>query len=108
MKPNYIKKRRSRLEVCLDVLRAMNKGENKPTRIMSASNLSWNQLHREFDRMIRLDLIREINIKEIKNNPKYDKRSKHSYEITKKGLKILRYLKNDVSKLEKILKIEQI
>lgn len=36
--------RRSRLEIYVDVLRAINRGINKPTRIMFATNLSWKTL----------------------------------------------------------------
>ena len=40
--------RRSKLEIMLTVLRAVNDGETKPTKIMYASNMSWNLTQRVF------------------------------------------------------------
>ena len=33
--------KRSRLEICVEVLQIINRGVHKPTRIMYKSNLSW-------------------------------------------------------------------
>lgn len=37
-------KRRSKMEIYMDVLRIINHGVNKPTRIMYAANISWKNL----------------------------------------------------------------
>ena len=72
--------KRSRLEIYLDVLRAIKKGVNKPTRIMYKTNLSWTPLQEILNSMISQGLIIK---KENKN--------KRLYEITEKGLNVLRY-----------------
>ena len=44
-----MKRRRSKLEVYLDVLWTIKNGTRKPTRIMYESNLSWKPLQRTLD-----------------------------------------------------------
>ena len=73
-------KKRSRLEICIDILRVLKKGERKPTRIMYKTNLSWKPLQEILESMISQGLIIK---KENKN--------KRLYEITEKGLNVLRY-----------------
>jgi len=41
--------KRSKLELYIDVLRVIKKGQSKPTRIMYSSNLSWNPLKEALD-----------------------------------------------------------
>ena len=55
--------RRSKLQIFEDILRAIESGEYKPTRIMYKSNLSWNSLNKILNSMIDLDLIEEKNVK---------------------------------------------
>ena len=52
-----IAKRRSTLEVRLEILDIIHKGETKPTRIMSATNMSWKQLQQEFQQLLEGELI---------------------------------------------------
>jgi len=73
-------KKRSRLEIYIDILRVLKKGERKPTRIMYKTNLSWTPLQEILNSMISQGLIIK---KENKN--------KRLYEITEKGLNVLRY-----------------
>ncbi len=77
--------RRSRLEICLDILRAVQKGVNKPTRIMYAVNISWNPLQKVLGSLVSAGFIGEIE-------SKGDKRTTRRYEITQSGLNVLRYL----------------
>jgi predicted transcriptional regulator len=44
--------RRSRLEIYFDVLKALDKGVDKPTRLMYKANLSWSSLQDTFDTLI--------------------------------------------------------
>jgi len=83
--------KRSRLEIYLDVLRAIKKGVNKPTRIMYKTNLSWTPLQEILNSMISQGLIIK---KENKN--------KRLYEITEKGLNVLRYF----NKVREMMTIE--
>jgi predicted transcriptional regulator len=73
-------RKRSKLEIYLAILRTISKGENKPTRIMYRTNLSWILLQQIFESLISQDLIKEIELKERKE-----------YEITEKGRKVIRY-----------------
>ena len=73
-------KKRSRLEICIDILRVLKKGERKPTRIMYKTNLSWKPLQEILESMTSQEIIKKIEV---------NKRKK--YVITEKGLNVLRY-----------------
>lgn len=66
--------RRSILEIYFDVLEAIDKGTDKPTRIMYETNLSWTALGSVLDTLINSDFIREEKRKSSKR-----------YHITEKG-----------------------
>ena len=72
--------RRSRLEIYFDVLKVIDKGTDKPTRIMYETNLSWTSLCSVFDTLINSDFIREEKWKSSKR-----------YHITEKGRNALSY-----------------
>lgn len=72
--------KRSKLEIYLDVLRAIKKGTHKPTRIMYRTNLSWRPLMEVLDSLAAQDLIA------------VEKEGSHKlYEITEKGQNVLNY-----------------
>ncbi len=73
--------RRSKLQIFEDVLRAIDSGEYKPTRIMYKSNLSWNPLNKILNSMINLGLVEERDVK----GRKY-------FFITEKGKEFLELL----------------
>lgn len=93
--------RRSKLQICLDVLWSIKNGTSKPTQIMYESNLSWRPLQHILKLLVSKELIIEID---TRNTRKTDKRTKRRYEITQKGENIVRYLNRakDLLKLEKI------
>ena len=72
--------RRSRLEIYFDVLKAIDKGTDKPTRIMYETNLSWTVLCSVFDALINSDFISAEK-----------KKSSKRYHITEKGRNALSY-----------------
>ena len=72
--------RRSRLEIYFDLLKVVERGVDKPTRIMYRSNLSWPRLQKYLDSLVRHDLLVENEINE-----------KRRYRITEKGFKVLKY-----------------
>ena len=72
--------RRSRLEIYFDVLKAIDKGTDKPTRIMYETNLSWTSVCSVFDALNNIDYIREEKRKTSKR-----------YYITEKGRNALSY-----------------
>ncbi len=51
--------RRSRQLIYFDVLKAIEEGTDKPTRIMFEANLSWSSLCSVFDTLINGGFIRE-------------------------------------------------
>ena len=73
-------KKRSRLQMYLDVLGVIGNGIQKPTHIMYKSNLSWIPLKDILNSLIAQGLIvkREIN-------------HRKRYEIAEKGRNVLRY-----------------
>jgi predicted transcriptional regulator len=92
-----MKRRRSKLEVYLDVLWTIKNGTRKPTRIMYESNLSWKPLQRTLDSLISQALIDEYTPSGLR-----DKRTSTCYELTQKGENVLMYFK----KAEDLLEIE--
>jgi len=81
-------KKRSRLEMYLNVLETVDSGIDKPTNIMYRCNLSWVPMQEILALLIEKDLIREV-----------EGGSKKTYEITERGRDLLRYLGNVVDVL---------
>lgn len=79
-------RRRSKLEIYLDVLWTIKSGTTKPTRIMYGSNLSWKPLQRILQSMKEQELIAKIDAKDGR-----DKRTNTRYEITQKGENVIQY-----------------
>lgn len=85
--------RRSRLEIMLDVLTAVQNGEKKPTRIMYAANLSWTPTQRILSSLVQQGLLSErVNTG--------GGRSKRRYEITEKGVEVLDYFEGSKEVLD--------
>jgi predicted transcriptional regulator len=76
--------RRSKLDLVLGVLRAVRDGVDKPTRIMYAVNLSWKPTQKILDSLVGQGLLSE-------SEETGSRRSKKKYEITEKGVGVLRY-----------------
>ena len=95
-------RRRSKLEIYLDVLWVIKNGTRKPTRIMYGANLSWKPLQRILDSMMSQDLIREVDASHSR-----DKRTNIFYEITQKGENVVKYFNRakDLLELEEVSKI---
>ena len=96
------RRRRSQLEIYLDVLWTIKKGDKKPTRIMYGANLSWKPLQRILDSMADQGLINEF----IPKNNK-DRRTNTCYELTQKGENVISYFNRakDLIDIETIARI---
>ena len=81
-------RKRSRLEMYLDVLEKVNAGISRPTNIMYKCNLSWRPLREILRSLTERGLIEEIE----KHNRKY-------YVVTEKGKESLFYLKKLIQML---------
>lgn len=81
--------RRSRLEIMLGILAAIKGGEDKPTRIMYATNTSWKRTQ------IILSQLVEQGLLEMRIRPGLSKRR---YTITERGVDVLDYFEkaNDI------------
>jgi predicted transcriptional regulator len=88
-------RRRSRLEIFLDVLGIIKGGTRKPTRIMYGANLSWKPLQGILRSMVAQGLIVEVDAAANR-----DKRTTTLYEITQKGENIIRYFNRAMDLLE--------
>jgi len=84
----HIMTRRSRLEICLEILWIIKNGTSKPTRIMYGANLSWKPCSQILSFLLSQGLIREIDTQGLR---KRDRRTSKLYEITQKGENIIRY-----------------
>ena len=73
-------RKRSRLEIYLDVLRAVKSGVNKPTGIMYRCNLSWTTLNKILASLTNQNLIQAVWNEQ-----------KKSYVITGRGRQALTY-----------------
>ncbi len=83
---NYMKNRRSKLEIYLDVLNVIKEGNTKPTRIMYGANLSWKLLQGILGSLVSQGLIEETDLSASR-----DKRTNRIYHVTKKGDSVIRY-----------------
>lgn len=73
-------KRRSKLELYLEVLRAINKGVNKPTNIMYKCNLSWMNLREILNSLLGQNLINVVM-----------EDGRRLYRLTERGREVLEY-----------------
>ena len=80
-------KRRTRLEIYFDVLRAIKNGNDRKTRMMHAANISGHRLNEILD-----SLICQGFIEELKTLHWGDKQISVKYDFTPKGEKIMNYL----------------
>ncbi|MEM2342104.1 MAG: archaellum operon transcriptional activator EarA family protein [Candidatus Bathyarchaeia archaeon] len=76
-------KKRSKMELYLEVLRTISRGVNKPTNIMYKCNLSWMN-----SREILNSLVEQNLVTVIENN------NRRIYRITERGRKVLEYFEN--------------
>ena len=80
--------RRSKLEIYFEIVDTIDRGIDKPTRIMYKTNLSWITLHQIFDVLINGGFISEENSKNSKR-----------YYITDKGRRALSYHRRSIEGL---------
>ena len=76
--------------MAIEVLSVVAKGENRPTRIMYASNLSWTSLKSKLDLLLEKGY---VDVEFVSNRNKL-------YSITSKGIEVLRYYKRIESLVE--------
>ena len=90
-------RRRSQLEIKLNILSSVMNGVDKPTRIMYAANMSWRPVQKILSNLVEQGLLeRQVNLESNK--------SKSRYAVTEKGIHVLDYFK----KAKEILPIEEI
>lgn len=80
------------------MLSVVKDGVDKPTRIMYAANLSWRPTQRILKSLVQQGFLQMIE-------KTGSKRSKRKYEITEKGINIIRYFEGaqDLLDLEEII-----
>ncbi|MCK4317938.1 hypothetical protein KAV46_01550 [Candidatus Bathyarchaeota archaeon] len=74
--------RRSSFQIAIDVLSVIHHGESRPTRIMYASNLSWNTLKSTIDLLVNKGYAEEAG--DMRGRGK-------QYHITHSGTNVLKY-----------------
>jgi len=86
-----------RLQIYLDVLRAINDGTEKPTRIMYQARLSWGILNDSLSSLVRQGHVEAV---EVALHKRW--RSGKIYRITQKGESTLKYFEQgeDLFRLE--------
>ncbi len=105
MLQEIVKKRRSKMEIYLEILSVLQSGETKPTRIMTKTNMAWAQIQREFRDLEEKDLIEIEETPEPGFRKKKDKRSKLQYSLTRKGANVLRYYRKDAGELGELIQV---
>ena len=73
--------RRSQFQISIEVLTAISHGEQKPTRLMYACNLSWNSTKEILDRLAARGFVDEL----------YEDQKRKRYCTTVKGRDVLGY-----------------
>ena len=87
--------RRGKVEIYIEVLEIIMKGEAKPTRIMYSANLSWKVFQNILNNLITQGLLTE-NEEPTKKN-----RDVKRYEITESGMNVLKYFRKATTALPK-------
>ena len=90
-------RRRSRLEIYIDILNAVLNGEEKFTRIMYAVKLSSQSTRRSLNNLVEegyIDAVPHVQ----------SRKTKRTYTITAKGVRALRYFEG----AEKLLDIDRV
>jgi len=80
-----MRRKRSKLEIYLDVLEKINEGISRPTNIMYKCNLSWRPLREILETLMNRGLIREV-----------EQHNYRCYVITEKGRRTLIYFRKIV------------
>ena len=75
-------RKRTRLELFIDILNELDSGVDKPTNLMYKCNMSWRPLQEIFKSMVEQGLIKEIG---------HNKRK--IYQITEKGIDTLKFIR---------------
>ncbi|MCD6324904.1 DUF4364 family protein [Candidatus Bathyarchaeota archaeon] len=86
-------RKRSVIEIYLDVLKAVKSGTRKPTNIMYKCNLAWKPFKQILDSLVENDLL-EIN----------QKGKRRTYHLTEKGNEALKYFETARSLLVTLTK----
>ena len=73
--------RRSKFQISVEILTAISNGEQKPTRLMYACNLSWNSIRDILGLLLAKGCIDEM----------YENEKRKRYCITSNGRDVLRY-----------------
>ena len=105
MLQEIVKKRRSKMEIYLEILGVIQSGETKPTRIMTKTNMAWAQIQKEFGDLEAKDLIQIEETPEPGYRKRKDKRSKLQYTLTRKGANVLRYYRKDAVELGELIQV---
>jgi len=87
--------RRGKVEIYIEVLEIVMKGEAKPTRIMYSANLSWKVFQNVLTNLITQGLINENEEQASKD------RDVKRYEITESGMNVLKYFRKATTALPK-------
>lgn len=87
-------KRRSQLEICLELLHLVHRGVIKPTRLMYGANLSWIAYTKWSTTMVEKGLlVKNGTASGDAQDTQAPKRSKFTYELTEKGISVINYFK---------------
>ncbi|MBS7606672.1 MAG: archaellum operon transcriptional activator EarA family protein [Candidatus Bathyarchaeia archaeon] len=76
-----MKRRRSTLEIYIDILKKVSLGVSKPTNLMYKTNLSWLSLNRALNSLVSQGLIIVV-----------ERDGKRFYKITENGRRVLEQL----------------
>ena len=90
MRGGYVRRRRSRLEIAVEVLRACLE-PNVPTRMMYATNTSWTAFRGILESLYEKGLI-EFHETKTRTHGDKDERILGLYEITDRGRTVLQQL----------------
>jgi len=91
----YNMPRRGKVEIYIEVLEIIMKGETKPTRIMYSANLSWKVFQSVLGNLLTQGLILENEEQSGKE------RDVRRYEITESGMNVLKYFRKATMALPK-------
>lgn len=89
-------RKRSRIEIYVEVLRALKSGVNKPTNVMYKCNLAWTPFKRILETLVNIGLIETV-----------ERGNRRTFVITEKGQEFLKQFKSAETVLIDLRKTEK-
>ena len=85
--------RRSSFEINLEILQQLGVGINKPTPLMSATNINYSKLRDALKMMVKREFVEQVDATEPVRRRRNDRRTTQTFQLTSKGQNVVNYFR---------------